>query len=505
MKERIEAASGVALFGLFLALVFPCFGRMIEQIKDNDRKPAVAGTFYPDDPAELRQMVTAFLAAGKKGPLPGIVRALVVPHAGYVFSGGVAASGYNQIDADYPYARVFILASSHRVNLDKASVYVQGDYLTPLGTLEVDKEASASLAKKRACFTDDPDAHLEEHSIEVQLPFLQVRLKKPFKIVPIVLATQTPAVCREIAEALKPYFTKENLFIVSSDFSHFPSYEDARKTDAATAEAFCTNSTVRFLEALRANARLGIPDLATSMCAWPSALTLLYLTEGNTDLKFSRIDYQNSGDIKPYGDKSRVVGYQAIAVSEPVEHRFELTAADKKDLLRIARQAVDSAARSETYPALTPEAYGPTLKERAGAFVTLRVNGGLRGCLGMFEPLMPLYQVVQEMAVASATRDGRFPPVRPGELKDILIEVSVLTPMRKIKDIREIQLGKHGIYIQKGFQHGTFLPQVATETGWTLEEFLGHCAEEKAGIGWNGWKQADIYIYEAVVFEEPAR
>jgi AmmeMemoRadiSam system protein B/AmmeMemoRadiSam system protein A len=495
------------LFGLIFSGGLPCFGQAAAETKNIDRKPAFAGaeSFYPDDPAELRQMVSEFLAAGKKGPLPGIVRALVVPHAGYVFSGGVAASGYNQIDADYPYARVFILASSHRVSLNKASVYVRGDYLTPLGTLEVDKEISAALVKKRSCFTDDPDAHLDEHSVEVQLPFLQIHLKKPFKIVPIVLATQKPAICREIAEELKPYFTKENLFIVSSDFSHYPSSEDARKADTATAEAFCANSTTRFLEALRDNDRLEIPQLLTSMCAWPSALTLLFLTEGNADLKFSRIDSQNSGDIMPYGDKSRVVGYQAIAVSEPVEQRFELTATDKKDLLRIARQAVESAARSEKFPALTPEAYGPALKERAGAFVTLRINGELRGCLGVFEPLAPLDQVVQETAAASATRDNRFSPVRPGELKDIRIEVSVLTPMRKIKDIREIQLGKHGIYLQKGFQHGTFLPQVATETGWTLEEFLGHCAEEKAGIGWNGWKQADIYIYEAVVFEEPVR
>jgi len=173
--------------------------------------------------------------------------------------------------------------------------------------------------------------------------------------------------------------------------------------------------------------------------------------------------------------------------------------------LRIARQAVEAATRSETPSALTPENYGPTLKEPAGAFVTLRKNGALRGCLGVFGPQAPLFQVVSETAAASATRDTRFQPVRPAELKDIRIEVSVLTPMRKIKHIREIQLGKHGIYIEKGFQHGTFLPQVATETRWTLEEFLGHCAEEKAGIGWNGWKQADIYIYEAVVFEEPAR
>jgi hypothetical protein len=366
----------------------------------------------------------------------------------------------------------------------------------------VDREVSAALAGAKAYFTDDPAAHLQEHSVEVQIPFLQVVLKKSFKIVPVVLATQSPAICRGIAEALKPYFTRENLFVISADFSHYPSYEDARKVDAATAEALLANSPGRFLDQLRENDRLRIPDLATSMCAWPAGLTLLYLTEGKPEMKFSRVDYQNSGDIKAYADKLRVVGYNAIAVSETTEKTFELTPADKQALLKIARQTVEAEARDQALPAFTPESYSPNLKEKAGAFVTLRTGRALRGCIGLFESDQPLYRVIQEMAVAASTQDPRFRPVQPGELKDIKIEISVLTPMRKITDIKEIQLGKHGILIQKGGRRGTFLPQVATETGWTLEEFLGHCAEEKAGLGWSGWKQADIYIYEALIFEE---
>ena len=244
------------------------------------------------------------------------------------------------------------------------------------------------------------------------------------------------------------------------------------------------------------------------MCAWPAGLTLLFLAEGTPGLKFTRIDFLNSGDIETYGDKSRVVGYNAIAVSEEAaaaEPEFELSAADRTALLRLARQTIESAVRTGDVPELKPQDYGPALTERAGAFVTLRENGELRGCIGMFEPIMPLYEVVQQMAVASSIKDTRFSPVRPGELKDIQIEISVLTPRRKIKDVREIRLGKDGIYIQKGFQNGTFLPQVATETGWTLEEFLGHCAQDKAGLGWNEWKQADVYVFEAIIFEEPAR
>jgi hypothetical protein len=142
------------------------------------------------------------------------------------------------------------------------------------------------------------------------------------------------------------------------------------------------------------------------------------------------------------------------------------------------------------------------LKTPCGAFVTLTKHDMLRGCIGRFDAPDPLFEVVRQMAIASATQDSRFDPVAPGELRDIEIEISVLSPMEKISSIDRIQLGKHGIYIRKGMRSGTFLPQVATETGWTREEFLGHCARDKAGIGWDGWKDADLYIYEALVFSE---
>lgn len=479
---------------------------MTAQMTDQIRDPAVAGSFYPGDPDDLRRTVAAHLAAGKKGPLAGTLRALVVPHAGYVYSGEVAASGYNQINPARRYERVFILASSHRLDLGKASVYVRGDYRTPLGVIPVDREVSAALAKHRRFFTDSPEAHFEEHSLEVQLPFLQTVLKAPFTIVPIVLGTHDPDVCRGIADALKPYFTADNLFIVSSDFSHYPASEDARKTDAATAEAFCTGSPDRFLEVLKANDRRRVPGLLTSMCAWPAGLTLLYLAEETAKLEFQLIDYKNSGDLKPYGDTKRVVGYNAIAVFEAADPvKFELVESDKEEILGLARTTIESFVRLGEIPDVNPGRLSPVLREPAGAFVTLRKHGELRGCIGMFEPVFSLAEVVSKMAVASSTRDPRFHPVRPEELEDIRIEISVLTPRRKIKSIREIRLGTDGIYIQKGYRNGTFLPQVATETGWTLEEFLGHCARDKAGLDWDGWKEAEIFVFEAIIFEEPAR
>ncbi|MFA6483101.1 MAG: AmmeMemoRadiSam system protein A, partial [Bacteroidales bacterium] len=358
------------------------------------------------------------------------------------------------------------------------------------------------LISRSDAFLDYPEAHASEHSIEVQLPFLQTLLKNPFKIVPIILGTQSPSVCKEIAEALKPYFTVDNLFIVSADFSHYPSYSDAIRVDGLTAESFCLNSPAEFLRTLKDNEKLRIPELATSMCAWPSGLTLLYLTSENRTLIFNKIDYKNSGDIKPYGDKNSVVGYHAISVSEPKIPQFELFESDKTELIRIARSTLESYVTNRTIPPLNSAGYGDNLMVRAGAFVTLKISGSLRGCIGSFDPDDPLYKVVQQMAIASCSRDSRFSPVRDDELGSIRIEISVLTPMRKIQNISEIKLGTHGIYIKKGIYGGTFLPQVATETGWSVEDFLGHCARDKAGIGWTGWKDADLYIYEAIIFDE---
>jgi len=490
----------------FLLILSPLNGINQEsmQSKKKERKPAVAGSFYPADAAELKKLISGLLASAKPDQTNGRVRALLVPHAGYVFSGAVAASGYNQLNPDQHYQRIFILASSHRFSFGMAAVYTDGDYVTPLGKVAVDTDLARELIRDSNVFTEYPEAHLSEHSIEVQLPFLQYRLNYPFKIVPIILGTQVPSVVEEIAMALKPYFTAENLFIISADFSHYPKYDDAVKVDNLTATSFCTNSPSGFIKTIAGNERLRIPELATSMCAWPAGLTLLYMTQANKSLKFDRIEYKNSGDIKSYGDKASVVGYHAICISEPQKSGFELSGSDKSELLRIARSTLESYIRTGKTPPLNPAGYSMEIQMKAGAFVTLTIDGELRGCIGSFEPKTPLYQVIQEMSIASSTQDSRFSRVSVQELDKIHIEISVLTPLRKIKDISEIKLGKHGIYLKKGYQSGTFLPQVATETGWTLEEFLGHCSRDKAGMGWSGWKDADIYVYEALIFEEDA-
>lgn len=479
-----------------------------------NRTPYVAGQFYPASKTELERTLESLFKEAK----PSVIdkeklRAIIVPHAGYIFSGVVAASAFNQIDPSSDYERIFIIGSSHRTYFDGASIYNMGNYETPLGIVPVDIELANDLINKHKEFTYRSDAEAGEHTIEVQLPFLQYKLKKNIPIVPIIIATQNPITCKQIAEHLKPYFNEKNLFIISTDFSHYPSYNDAIKVDKFTYEAILSNSSSKLLTTLKTNDDLGIDNLATSLCGWTSVLTLLYLTENNKSLQYKLIEYRNSGDAKIYSDRSRVVGYCAIAVTQKIQSQqnitndqasseFKLDVNDKIKLLKIARNTLNEYVKNGTIYKVKDDEITENIKIPCGAFVSLHKDGQLRGCIGNFSRNIPLYKVVQEMTIASCSKDYRFNPVEPEELKDIEIEISVLTPLKKINSINEIILGKHGIYIVKDGRSGTFLPQVATQTGWTLEEFLGHCARDKAGIGWDGWKNAEIYIYEAIVFSE---
>jgi MEMO1 family protein len=470
-----------------------------------DRQPAVAGQFYPADPATLRSDLSKLFARAVPKQ-PGTVLAVIAPHAGYVFSGEVAATSFNQIDPDKKYDNIFILASSHIMSFDGASIYNEGDYITPLGKVKVNIELANQLLKEYPVFNSRTQPHIGEHSIEVELPFLQYKLKTDFQIVPIILGTQSPSTSKKIAAALKPFLNDKNLFVVSSDFSHYPDYDDARTVDKITATAITMNSPDILLKTLQENDGKDINNLVTSLCGWTSVLTLLYMTEGRNDLAYKEIEYQNSGDSRLYGDSDRVVGYNSIILEENNStgdvKDFNLEKKDKEKLLDIARHSMEEYVSEGTIPQIDVKTLSPILTQPFGAFVTLKEDGDLRGCIGRFEATEPLYKVIQEMAIAAATQDSRFPEVKPSEFKEIDIEISVLTPLRKINSIDEFQLGKQGIYMKKGYSSGTFLPQVATETGWTKEEFLGHCARDKAHIGWDGWKDAELYVYEAYIFGE---
>ncbi len=476
-----------------------------EKTRAERRLPAAAGSYYASDPDALTRDLEFLFNRALPSKGGGPVLALIAPHAGYPFSGEVAASSYTQVDPEKNFKNVFIIGNSHRYAFDAAAVYRSGNFVTPLGEVEVNLELADRLVEQYSFFIDHDRAHLNEHSLEVQLPFLQYYMEKDFRIVPILLGTHSESTCRKIADALRPYLNEDNLFIISSDFSHYPEYRDANVVDMNTANAICTNDPEKFLRALKQNEEKNIPNLATSACAWPSILTLLYMTgEDREHLEYELVRYQNSGDTR-LGDKSSVVGYCAITVRKQdytKNSTFMLSEEDKLVLMDIARTTLDSYIRKGTIHRVENQQFSPSLNTHTGAFVTLQKNGQLRGCIGRFQPDRPLYEVVRDMTISASTKDYRFKPVVPEELDEIELEISVLTPLVLINDPSEIILGRHGVYIKKGLNSGTFLPQVAEQTGWNLEEFLGHCARDKAQIGWYGWKDAELYVYEALVFKE---
>ncbi|WP_255404952.1 AmmeMemoRadiSam system protein B [Prevotella sp. kh1p2] len=481
------------------------------------RPMAVAGQFYPATAEEaLRELRDFEHAAGSgneqaDGNAPAL-QALIVPHAGWVFSGRVAYAAVAQIPRGAKYEHIFLLGPSHHVGFDGASVNTAFDcYQTPLGHVRVDRELCGRLVDRNGCFTCLDSAHTREHCLEVQLPLLQYRFgggkadgEAMPPIVPIIIGTQRQAVLQQIAAALKPYFNSRNLFVISSDFSHYPSYDDANAVDRRTGEAIMTGRLADFLKAIDENEALQVPRLATCACGESAIAVLLMLCESNPALRFHHVMYHNSGD-SPYGGKREVVGYHAFVVSAASHHEaaqsaFSLTEKDKQTLLELARCSIqkDTTRLAELQSQL---AGNRTLHFRTGAFVTLTKGGRLRGCIGHFGSDMPLCEVVTQMAHAAAYEDPRFTPVEAHEYSDIEIEISVLTPLRRIHSIDEFTLHKQGIYMRKGWRSGTFLPQVADEVSWTKEEFLGHCAQDKAGIGWNGWRDAELYTYEAIIFK----
>ena len=470
-----------------------------------NRKPYAAGRFYTDNPAELKIQLQQLFSKVQEKKSKNTPLAIIVPHAGYMFSGEVAASAYNQIDPNCRFERIFIIGSSHTTVFEGASVYCTGNYETPLGIVRVDQELVQKLVLENKLLKCYQEPHLYEHSLEVQLPFLQYHLKTAFKIVPIIIGSATAETAKKLAAILKPYLNEKNLFVISSDFSHYPRYENAIKVDQATAEAIQTNKASKLIAALDDNEKKKVPGLATSLCGWSSVLTLLNMTEQIQNLSVDLLQYKNSGD-SPYGGKDGVVGYCAISFSrlKSIEElgEFSIDQEDKEYLLKLARKTITEYIKKGITPEVDASTLSANLKTPCGAFVTLNKEGKLRGCIGRFDPEQPLWKVVQTMAIAAATQDYRFDPVTFGEIGQLEIEISVLTPLKRIKSADEFILGKQGIYIKKGNASGTFLPQVATSTGWSKEEFLGHCAQDKAGIGWNGWKTAELYTYEALVFGE---
>ncbi len=457
------------------------------------RKPAFAGSFYPSSKDLLVKQLEKLFGEAKSPASDTPPQAIISPHAGYVFSGQVAASAYNQLTTKAAYKRVFVLASSHHNTFHGASLSSAHYYETPLGKVKVDRQVADKLLGMSDLLQCNEEAHRDEHSLEVQLPFIQHKLGADFLLVPLVLGTYDSRECEKIALLLEPWFTPENLFVISTDFSHYPAYNDAVENDFNTAQAICSNNAGELLETI--NRKKNINNLATSLCGWTSVLTLLYLTQ-HKKMKFVQVQYSNSGDVPEYGETERVVGYWAIVVYND-EENLTVPKHQQVEMLENARKAILlfllTGKLMHPLPPSGPE------KKIDGMFISVYVKGKLRGCIGNLNGTDSMDQALEQLAV-SASCDTRFDSLTLEEFDDLELEISVLSTLRKIESIQEIVPGRHGIYIQKGSKSGTFLPKVAERMGWSVEELLGYCARDKAGLRWDGWKNADIFIYEAFAF-----
>jgi AmmeMemoRadiSam system protein B/AmmeMemoRadiSam system protein A len=495
------------LFALLVPVVLFVFSpKNLGLSEEHKIRPAyVAGGFYPADANELGKMIDGFLAHASAEKLEGSLVALICPHAGYQFSGGVAAYSYIQLKGR-SYDRVVVIAPSHYESFPFSSIYDGEAYRTPFGAVPVDKDFAAQLAKLSSTIKISGRGHGEveghgEHALEDQLPFLQ-RVLGQFKLVPIVMGDQSYDLCRALGFALAKAVQGTNtLILVSSDLSHYHPYDEAVRIDHQTLkgiEEWDYLSLSQNFERRTWEACGGGPIVAAMIAA-----------ERLGAHRAQILKYANSGDVT--GDKSRVVGYGAVALVAEKENKkhgrksaeFSLTPAEKQELLKIARKSVETAVREKKVyspPADEPEA----LRNARGAFVTLKEHGNLRGCIGYMSPVKPLAETVRDVAAYAALEDRRFRPVSESELGILEYEISVLSPLRKVEDINQIHVGQHGLLIRKGEYEGVLLPQVPTEEGWNRNTFLEQVCV-KAGLPQQAWKDedADLFMFSALVFAEP--
>lgn len=476
------------------------------------RRPAVAGMFYPADAETLRRMVSDSLKSATKEDFKQPIKAILAPHAGYQYCGVTLASAFKQIEGpSFDYDTVILIGPSHRVPTKAAAVSSADAWETPLGLVPVDTGLAKALVAKNSRIEFDDNAHVQEHSLEVELPYLIAASGgKPFKIVGALTNSPDPADNEILAQALAEVASPRTLIVISSDLSHYPSKATAEDVDKEILDAIKSLRAPAIIEENRKILKAGHAGLSVTMCGLEATVCVARAAPRLGISEARVVNYTNSG--MSGGDDRRVVGYGAMIFTGSEQGATKgapltLTFGEKsqQELLAMARSAARAAVEG-SWVSYDPTD-NPELQVKAGCFVTLKNNGALRGCIGRFTSDEPLWKTVREIAVSSATRDTRFShnPISAAEIPQLQIEISVLSPLRRIsRPLEEIQLGRDGIVIQDQGRSGTFLPQVATETGWSLEEFLGHCASDKAGLGWQGWKSptAQVFVYTATIIED---
>ena len=404
------------------------------------RPAAVAGTFYPASQRDLAREVDDMLGHSAGGGLaPGFPKALIVPHAGYIYSGSVAAEAYARLrPARGIVHRVVLLGPCHREPVHGLALPDAAAFDTPLGRVPIDREAAASLAGLPQVVVSNA-AHAEEHALEVQLPFLQ-RVLGEFNLVPLVVGAATPSQVAEVIEQL--WGGEETLIVISSDLSHYHAYDEARAIDGGTARAILEFST----------------DIDQEQACGATPVAGLLLAAKRHGLNVELLDLRNSGDTA--GGRARVVGYGAFAFWDGAPG---FSAAHGRTLLGIARNSIEVALGVSKPEPLPDEAW---LKPARATFVTLTQNGSLRGCIGSLEAERPLGEDVSHNARAAALSDPRFAPLAREELAGTRVEVSLLSTPKLLAFadhadlIAQLRPGEDGLILECGNARATFLPQV---------------------------------------------
>ncbi|HHT9115908.1 MAG: AmmeMemoRadiSam system protein B [Planctomycetes bacterium] len=496
-------------------------------------EPQVAGRFYPGNETVLKEQINTFLKKIPKQSLKGKPVAIISPHAGYQYSGQVAAYGYSAIK-DAGFNRVIILAPSHFMSGKRfrgVSILKVKNFKTPLGVIPVDEDACNQLLNTSKELKPDAShqaiklfgsyegAYKGEHSLETQLPFLQTAINT-FKVVPIIIGVLIDNDYDQVADTIRPLMDDKTLLVVSSDFTHYGEgygYVPFKKDIEKNIRALDYGAFDKILSKDFDGLRIYRKETGINACGIiPIALLLKLLPR---EAQGEILNYDTSGHQS--NDFSFSVSYASVIFTKPSEIKsghyipktetlddnqfFCLTNKEKTLLLSLARNTLETYIKTGSPPKLDKIEYEvtPKLKEKYGVFVTLKKHGELRGCIGYIIPKSPLSHAVIENTINSSANDWRFSPVEAKEIPDITIEISVLSQTKKINRPDEFVVGKEGIIIRKGLASAVFLPQVATEQGWDRVETLCHLCR-KAGLSPDAWKDDDteFYVFTADVFHE---
>lgn len=427
------------------------------------RAPAVAGTFYPGESARLADQVDRLLAAAPEwhGEPP---KAIVVPHAGYVYSGPVAATAYRALRAARDRVRrVVLLGPAHRVAVRGLALPGVRAFATPLGEIPLD-DALVRRVSTLPQVSVHTRCHAPEHSLEVQLPFLQ-RVLDDFTLLPLVVGDASPG---DVADVLRAVWGgPETLIVISSDLSHYLTHDEATRVDRSTVELI----------------QRGEPTLSHDQACGATPVNGLLRALREFPLDAEVVDLRNSGDTA--GGHDRVVGYVSVLFTERRDGADE--ARFGRTLVQLARAAIDEAlGGTPVWPAT-----GARFDAPGAVFVTLLRDGSLRGCIGSLEACRPLREDLVANAVAAATRDPRFPPLTAAELPRVKIEVSLLSPPRPLavhgeaEVLAAVRPGIDGVILEHGRHRATFLPQVWTQLP-APRDFFAHL-KQKAGLAADFW------------------